>query len=210
MSNPFIISVLVKFDKISNSSVSVCMDNGGKIDIGTFKTVSRVISESEDLDMLCNHLVQVLVAVFEVKACVLIALSPEMQKPEILASFGLRKNYIEKELKHSFNGMDTSFKKQPVIIPDIRSEKNSRYSKEMRKEGIRAIVSIPIVFSGKLIAHLRLYHHGVWNIHVQDLELLTLMADRIGLAIANLRLCNAMHSISDVITDISPNSVPLS
>jgi hypothetical protein len=100
------------------------MDNESKIDIGTYKTVSWLISESEDLDMLGDHLVQVLVAVFGVKACALIALSPEMQKPEILASCGLRKVFIEKELKHSFNGMDTPFKKQPVIIPDIRKEKN--------------------------------------------------------------------------------------
>ena len=55
------------------------MDNKGKIGISNLEIVWRVISESEDLDMLCNHLVQVLVAVFEVKACVLIALSAETE-----------------------------------------------------------------------------------------------------------------------------------
>jgi GAF domain-containing protein len=186
------------------------MDKENKIEINTFKTVLRLISEFNDLDLLCLHLVQVLAAEFGVKACALFAQSPGILNSEIFASFGLSKNYSEKELANFFNGMDASLKKQAVIIPDIRNEKKFHHSKELRKEGIRAIVSIPIVFSGKLIAHLRLYHHDVWNVRMQDMEFLELIADRIGLTIAYLRLRNAMHSISDVITDTSSDFVPLS
>ena len=60
-----------------------------KIDIDIFKVVFRAIAKSDNLEIMANHLTQLLVAALEIKGCTLFALNSETEELEVLASFGL-------------------------------------------------------------------------------------------------------------------------
>ena len=93
---------------------------------------------------------------------------------------------------------------KPVIIADVSKDSNLQYPEEAKKEGISAVVSIPIVFSNEIIGVLRLYHHEVWDLSREDLDSLQLLAGNVGLAMAYTRLLNAVQSISEVTKSVLP------
>ena len=67
-----------------------------KIDINIFKIVTRAIAESDDLVIMANHLIQLLVSALEIKGCTLFALNSVTKELEVLASFGMSINYMNK------------------------------------------------------------------------------------------------------------------
>lgn len=72
------------------------MGSEEKINIDIFKVVTRAIAESDNLVIMANHLTQLLVGAMEIKGCTIFVLNPETKELEILASFGLSINYINK------------------------------------------------------------------------------------------------------------------
>ena len=74
-----------------------------------------------------------------------------------------------------------------------------QYPEEAEKEGICAIVSLPVVFMKEVIGVLRLYHYKEWDLSDQDMDSLAALADNIGLAMTFIRYHNAVHSIAEVI-----------
>jgi hypothetical protein len=77
-----------------------------------------------------------------------------------------------------------------------------QYPDNAKEEGIRAIVSLPIKFYGKVIGSMRLYHHAVWDISERDLDSLLLLAENIGLAMTYTRLLNAMQAVKDTVNGV--------
>ena len=72
------------------------MGSEDKINIDIFKAVTRAIAESDNLGIMTNHLTQLLVGALGIKACTLFALNLDTTELEVLASFGLSINYMNK------------------------------------------------------------------------------------------------------------------
>lgn len=185
------------------------MSADAKITIDTFKTVTKAIAKSDNLDLMTNHLAQLLVAALDIKGCTIFILNPETRELEILASFGLSPKYLSKGPLLADKSIAANLKGEPVIVSDVSKDKTIQYPEEAKKEGIAAILSIPIVFSNETLGALRLYHREVWHISERDVDSLHLLAENIGLAMTYTRLLNAVHSITEVITMALPmDSLP--
>ena len=170
-----------------------------KIGIEIFKAVTKSIAHSDDLEVMSNHMAQLLVAALDIKGCAIFVLNPIDQELEILASFGLSIKYLTKGPLSAPKSIRQTFKGKPVIIPDIARDNQLQYPQEAQKEGIAAIISLPILFLGEVIGVLRLYHFEKWDISDQDLDSLNLLADNIGLAMTYTRYRNAIHGVAEII-----------
>lgn len=175
------------------------MSTEAKITIETFKTVTKAIAQSDDLDIMTNHLSQLLVAALDIKACAIYVLDLETKELEILASFGLTPKYLSKGPILADKSIGANLKGEPVIVPDVSKDDSIQYPEDAKKEGIAAILSIPIVVSGGVLGALRLYHHETWHISDQDLDSLRLLSEVIGLAMTYTSLLKAIYSIDEVI-----------
>ncbi|MGD9307385.1 MAG: GAF domain-containing protein, partial [Desulfobacterales bacterium] len=133
-----------------------------KIDINIFKIVFRAIAHSDNLEIMANHLTQLLVAALEIKGCTIFALNPESEELEVLASFGMSMGYVHKGPVLSKKSIGATLKGDPIVVQDVDNTDLLQYPEDAKKEGIGAIVSVPIKFYGKVIGTLRLYHHDVW------------------------------------------------
>jgi len=173
-----------------------------KINIDIFKVVTRAIAESDDLGIMVNYLTQFLAGALDIKGCTIFALNIETKELEVLASFGLSINYLNKGPILSIKSIGAVAKGEPVVISDITKTDRLQYPEEAKKEGIGAIVSIPIIFSGLNIGALRLYHYEPWDISEQDLDSLLLLGENIGLAMTYTRLLNALQAIKDTFDDM--------
>ncbi len=178
-----------------------------KIGIEIFKNVTKAIAESDNLEIMCNHLAHLMVTTLSIKGCAIFVLNPDNEELEMLASFGLSTQYLAKGTIHAPKSIAETLKGKPVIIPDISKEKNIQYPVEAKNEGIAAIISIPIIFLNENIGALRLYHSEIWDVSIQDLDSLKALADNIGLAMAYTRLYNAIYSILEIIGHSLPKEL---
>ena len=178
------------------------MGNAEKIDIEVFKAVTRAIAHSDNLEIMTGRLTQLLVGTLEIKGCSIFALEPESGELELLSSFGLSASYLNKGPVFSDKSIGDIKKGKPVIIRDLNDTNLLQYPQEAKKEGIGAIVSLPIKFYGKNIGALRLYHHEQWDISDQDIDSLLVLAENIGLAMMYTRLLNALKEVKDTVNGV--------
>ena len=176
------------------------MASENRINIDIFKAVTRSIAHSEDLDVMTNHLAQLLTASLDIKGCAIFVLNAVTEELEILASFGLSAKYLTKGPLSTPKSINETFQGNPVVISDIsKKNKSLQYPEEARKEGIAAILSLPIVHLGEVVGVLRLYHYESWKVSEQDLESLQILAGIIGLAMTYARFHNTVHAIAEVL-----------
>lgn len=173
-----------------------------KINIDIFKVVTRAIAESDDLGIMVNYLTQFLTGALDIKGCTIFALNIETKELEVLASFGLSINYLNKGPILSVKSLGAVNRGEPVVISDVSETNRLQYPEEAKKEGIGAIVSIPVIFNELNIGALRLYHHEPWDVSEQDLDSLLLLGENIGLAMTYTRLLNALQAIKDTFDDM--------
>lgn len=184
------------------------MSNEPIINIDTFKTVTKAIAKSDNLDMMTNHLARLLVTSLGIKGCSIFILNQEIRELEILASFGLSPRYLSKGPIRSEESIGQSLiKGEPVILSDVSKDDTVQYPEEAKEEGISAILSIPILFINEVLGAMRLYHHSVWELSEQDLDSLNLLAENIGLAMAYYRLLNAVQAIAETISMAAPTDL---
>jgi transcriptional regulator with GAF, ATPase, and Fis domain len=180
---------------------------GSKINIGVFKSVTKAIAESDQLDIMVNHLAQLLVAAMEIKACAIYVLDSETGELERMASFKLSMAYVGKGPLLAEKSISECLSGKPVIVPDTNKSDRIQYPEEARKEGIKSIVSIPIKVSDEVLGTLRLYHDEVWEVSPEDVDSLSLLAEFVGLAMNYISLTGAICDINSVIQKRLPSSV---
>ena len=173
-----------------------------KIDIEVFKVVFRAIAESDNLEIMANHLTQLLVAALDIKGCTLFALNQESKELEVLASFGLSMKYLHKGPLLTEKSIGATLKKKPIIIEDVNKTDLLQYPEDAKNEGIGAIISVPIIFNTNAIGALRLYHQAAWKISEKDIDSLLVLAENIGLAMTYTRLLNAIQTIRYTVDDM--------
>ncbi len=173
-----------------------------KIDITIFKVVFRAIAHSDNLEIMANHLTQLLVAALGIKGCTIFALNPDSEELEVLASFGMSMGYVHKGPILKDKSMAEASGGKPTVIRDVQNSAHLQYPEDAKKEGIGAIVSIPIIFYGKVVGALRLYHHEVWDISEADIDSLLVLAENIGLAMTYTRVLKALKTIKYTVDDI--------
>ena len=173
-----------------------------RIDIDIFKIITKAIAGSDNIIIMAENLTQLLVGALEIKGCTLFALNLEVKELEVLASFGMSVDYMSKGPILSESSIAITLKGEPVVIKDVTQTDQLQYPDNAKREGIGAIVSVPINFSHRVIGALRLYHYEVWDISGKDLESLMLLAENVGLAMMYTELRNALGTIRDTINGV--------
>jgi len=178
------------------------MVKSDKITIDVFKVVAKSIAESDNLSIMLNHLAQLLVAALEIKGCSIFVLNLEHEELELLASFGLSTNYLSKGPIKADRSVGCALRGEPVIIRDVTRSDRLQYPAAAIKEGLAAIVSVPIFFLQEAIGVLRLYHHEPWDISDRDVDSLVILGENIGLAMMFTRLVNTVQSIKEAVREL--------
>lgn len=185
------------------------MGNQDRIDVEVFKIVSKAIAASDNLEIMTNHLSQLLVAALEIKGCAIFVLNSETKELETLASFGLSTEYLTKGPVQADKSISAALNGSAVIVPDIGKDDILQYPAEAKKEGIVSILSVPIRFAAEVLGVLRLYHGEVWNISDRDVDSLLALSELIGLSLRYTRLLNALQTIHASIRELPLELPPI-
>lgn len=175
-----------------------------KIDIDLFKVVTRAIAESDDLEVMSGRLSQLLVGTLGIKGCSIFALNPFAQELEIVGSFGLSLDFINKGPVLSGRSIARTLKGEPIVVSNTQQSDLLQYPEETLREGIHAIVSLPVVLYSRVLGAVRLYHSQVWEPSQRDLDSLMVLCELVGLAMTFTRLLTTFQEVKERINEIHP------
>lgn len=144
-----------------------------------FKVIKNAMAKSGDLENMGSSLVQLLTGTLDIRGCTLFVSNPETRELEILSTFGLSPDYISKGAISSEKSIAAIYRQKPVMIQDTSTTDLLQYPEAAINEGIKAIISLPVIFNEKVIGALRLYNQESWKISDKDVETLMLFTDHV-------------------------------
>ena len=173
-----------------------------KVTLDLFRAVNRIVEKSENIETMGTHLTQLLSGALGIKGSSFFALNPATNELEILASFGLSPAYLNKGPIFFKKSLRRGMQGKPFVVKNVRTSKKIQYPEAAKKEGIGAIVHLPVSFSGTIVGALRLYHSKSWSLSDRDLDALGLLTDTLALAMMYTRLLNAFLVIRETVEDV--------
>jgi GAF domain-containing protein len=180
------------------------MTQENKISLEIYQLLVQTISSANHLDEMADRLTQLLAGSLGIKGASIFILNPELEALELVSSAGLSLDYINKGPILVDRSIRFGSNREPVIIADATTSDRLQYPEKARQEGVRAIVSYPIVVREKLIGSLRLYDSEEWRISEDDVRLVEALSQTVGLALLCFRLASAVGNVKETVNDIHP------
>lgn len=152
--------------------------------------ISRSINSSLSTGEILQMVVENAAKILGMKGASLRLLDEERKTLKVKAAYGLSEAYLEKgpvEVEKSI--IDRECLKCKVIsVKDIRKDKRLQYPRELIKEGITALLSLPLIVRGSAIGVLRVYTSVPYIFNESDVDFLSALACQGAIAIENARL----------------------
>ena len=158
-----------------------------KVYLESYQNICKAISSSISLNEVLNLIVTNAVKVMNVKASMLRLLNKETQKLEVAAYYGLSEQYINKGPVAYDPTIFDALSGKAASTYDISADPNAEYRRQAEDEGIRSILSIPVMFKKEVIGVLRMYTAEPVKYKTEDLKFMIAIAEQAAIAIMNAR-----------------------
>lgn len=175
-----------------------------KINLEVYKLFVRTVSEAETIESMGHQLSQLMVGALGIQGAAIYILDPEKDLLTLLASAGLSNDYIQKGPLLVDPSVRLRANREPVIVSDVQKSPQLQYPEAAKAEGVRALISCPVVMRGKIIGALRLYHFEPWEISADELDFLDILTRHIGMALMYFRVVRAVSEIKETVDEIHP------
>lgn len=150
------------------------------------KAVSSTLNVTEVLDMIVRKLPEVL----NLKGATIRLLDDATRKRELklVAAYGLSEKYLNKGPVDTEENIMAALGEEPVAIYDAPTDHRIRYKKEAEEEGIKSMLTLPIVARGRVIGVLRLLTGWPRHFTGEEIDFAAALAEQCGTAIENARM----------------------
>jgi signal transduction protein with GAF and PtsI domain len=169
------------------------------INYETMLKVAKAISHSKDPEEVALMTVESIKTAMNVKGCSLFLFNRKTNELELATSFGLSDEYINKGPVSALRSIAQSLEDGPVAIYDVMDDPRIQYPNEAQKEGISSILSVPIVFGGRLLGAIRVYTAERWEFTLDDVNFVQALAQIAGGAINMARYVKGLKSSIEVL-----------
>jgi GAF domain-containing protein len=159
-----------------------------------FVNVSNAISSTLDLQEVLDQIVKNAVDTLILSAGAISLWNKQGNRLEMISHLNLSEEFLNKGPVRADKSLPRALTtKKPVIVPDIEKDDQLQYPDACRREGIRAILSIPIIFKDEVIGVLRLFDDHVREFDSREIEFMEALADGGGIAIENARFIGQLE-----------------
>ena len=151
-----------------------------------FVDVSKAISSTLNLQKVLDKIIENAIKVLKLKAGAISLWNKQENRLEMIAHMNLSEEFLNKGPVYADKSLPRALTtRQPVIIPNIEHDDQLQYPEACRKEGIKALLSIPIIYKDDIIGVLRLYDSRVREFSNAEIEFMIALAEQGGVAINN-------------------------
>jgi GAF domain-containing protein len=145
------------------------------------KAVSSTLNVKEVLDLIVRKIPEVM----NVRASTIRMLDYTGKKLKLVASYGLSEKYLNRGPVDTEENVIEALNEKPVAIYDVTTDSKIKYQKESEEEGIKSILTLPVVARGKVLGILRLLTGEPRKFSEQEIDFAASLAEQCGIAIEN-------------------------
>jgi signal transduction protein with GAF and PtsI domain len=156
----------------------------------TLIEVSRSISSTLSLSEVLSGIVENAAKAFGFKAASIRLFDEEKKSLDVKATYGLSEAYLKKgPIEVQKSPIDREcMEGRAVIVSDVSKDSRLQYPEEIIKEGIRAILSVPLSIRGTVMGVLRVYTSNPYSFTPIEINFISALASSGAIAIENARL----------------------
>jgi len=158
-----------------------------------FEVVTKAVSSSLRLNEVLNLIVRKLPEVMSLKAATIRLLDESSQKLELVAAYGLSEQYLSRGAVDFEDNVREALQTRPVAMHDVTTDPKVHYQKEAGQEGIKSMLTLPIIVKGKVIGILRLLTATPRHFSDEDITFSSSLAEVCGTAIENAKMYEMLH-----------------
>jgi len=150
-----------------------------------FKEVTKAVSSTLNVNEALDMIVRKIPEVMNLKAATVRLLDRTSTKLKLVASYGLSEKYLNKGPVDAEKNIIEALKENPVAIYDVTTDSRIQYQKEAAEEGLKSMLTLPVVARGKVIGVLRLLTDKHRKFSQQEIDFVASLAGQCGMAIEN-------------------------
>jgi GAF domain-containing protein len=169
----------------------------------TFRDIMKRVSTTRRSMNVLHDITEAVARSMGVKGSALFLLDRRKRVLEVVSSYGLSERYLKKgpvladrSIKEGLGGMS-------VCVDDVSTDPRIQYPQEAAREGIRSILSAPMVFKKKVIGVLRVYASVPTEFSMEDVAFVEGLADLAALVIEYNRLVSGAKQSLDALKKLA-------
>ena len=152
--------------------------------------ISRAMVGKQDLDAILQQVVSMTADLAGSKICSLMLLNAKKDELVIKATQSLSTAYRDKppiKVGQSVSGKVVE-KKQAIQVADVTESPIYSYPDIARQEGLKSLLSVPLLLSDKVIGVLNCYTEEEKTFSKEEIQLVQTIANQVAMAIEHVRL----------------------
>ena len=155
--------------------------------LSELREISRIVNSTLDLDEILSAIVEKLPTILQVKGCTVRLLHPATNRLELAAASGLSERYLSRGSISREDSIFSVLKGEPVGIYNATTDSRVNYHEDIRREGIKSILVVPIKNGPEIIGVLRLLTDEHHFFSAVETNFAVTVADEGGIAIQKAR-----------------------
>ena len=128
-------------------------------------------------------------------------LTPDRQRLDLVAAYGLSESYLAKgQVEVARSGLDRLvLQGETVVIDDAGADPRLQYPAEAAREGIRSLLALPLRFGSRSVGVFRVYAATTHRFPPEETAFLTAVANAAGASLENARMHEALLDITQAV-----------
>jgi signal transduction histidine kinase len=160
-----------------------------------FREISKIVHSSIELDEVLELVVWKATEILSAKGAILRVLNLDTNRLELNATYGLSEDYLSKgPVTRKELIRDLYDKNTAIIIQDIAQDPRVQYPEATIREGIQAMVDLPLSFRDGIVGILRIFFDKQKAFSQEEINFLISLADQCVCAIDKARFIRAQRN----------------
>ncbi len=162
-------------------------------------SVSQTINSTVALDDALKVITREAAVLMQAKLCSLMMLDETRQWLDLRASYGAGRTYLNKprlSVEESLLGIVIR-RKKPLQVGNVQVSSRYQSVEAARSEGLVALLSVPLLFSGRAIGALSVYTGHPYSFSNEEIRILSALAELSALAIEKARLYERVVDVEE-------------
>ncbi|MCM8771905.1 MAG: GAF and ANTAR domain-containing protein [Candidatus Omnitrophica bacterium] len=152
--------------------------------------ISKAITSDMYIEDILKLIVNVTAEVFKSKVCSILLYDEKENVLKIRATQAMSDEYLKKPPLKPDEGIAGKVftSKKPIVVEDVRKEKEYKYREIAEKEGLVSLLSVPLIVKNRAIGVLNVYTTKKHNFTEEEIELISSIANQAAIVIENTEL----------------------
>jgi len=169
--------------------------------ISTLAEVGQIIASGRYLEEVLQLIVNIIAKMMQARVCSVMLVDAQKNELVIKAAKASSEEYWRKPNLKIGNSLISRVVKEkaPLMVRDVTKQEGYQYPELATKEGIRSLLSVPMVLKDHVIGVLNVYSADERRFSNEDLRLLSTVADQVSLAFENTKLNVAIQESQEAL-----------